>query len=122
MHLWVRYDGFDHPDGFGGRRSLEAYTDNSQQIFQAVQSLIPGPGLQSPVRQVHVTMSHLQRNALQLSLLEDRVKQRDLQSALDDVNDRFGEFTIMRGALLHDTFPLRNGPPGHAFCKRYAVD
>lgn len=122
VHLWVRYDGFDHPDGFGGRRTLDAYTDNSQQIFQAVQSLMPASGLQSPVRQVQVTMSHLQHNALQFSLLEDRVKQRSLQCALDDVNDRFGEFTVMRGSLLYDIFPLRNGPPGHAFCKRYAID
>ncbi len=41
---------------------------------------------------------------------------------MDAVNDRFGEFTVMRGTTLRDTFPLRNGPPGHGLCKRYAVD
>jgi hypothetical protein len=50
------------------------------------------------------------------------VKQHDLQQALDAVNDRFGEFTVMRGALLHDPFPLRNGPPGHGLCKRFDVE
>jgi len=74
------------------------------------------------VRRVNVTVSDLRRGDLQLSLLEDRVKQHDLQHALDAVNDRFGEFTIMRGALLHDPFPLRNGPPGHGLCKRFDVE
>ena len=122
IHLWGRYDGFDNPDGFGGRRSLSFYTDDTQHIYRAVQSLLPEAGLQSPVRQVNVTVSHLRHNALQLSLEEDRVKMRRLQGAMDDVNDHFGEFTVMRGTLLFDTFPLRNGPPGHGFCKRFAID
>lgn len=121
VHLWGRYDGFDNPGGFGGRRKLPHYTDNSQDIYEAVQLLMPGPGLQQPVRQVSVTVGDLRHNALQLSLLEDRVKQRQLQQAMDTVNDRFGEFSIMRGSLLYDTFPLRNGPPGHGFCKRFSV-
>lgn len=122
IHLWGRYDGFDNPGSFGGRRSLPCYTDDSQQIFHAVQSLMPGPGLAEPVRQVHVGVSTLRHNARQLSLLEDRVKQRQLQQAMDAANDKFGEFSVMRGSLLFDTFPLRNGPPGHGLCKRFAVD
>ena len=54
--------------------------------------------------------------------LEDRVRQRNLQQAMDLANDKFGEFTLMRGTLLFDTFPLRNGPPGHGFCKRFTVE
>ncbi len=122
VHLWARYDGFDNPGGFGGQRRLPAYTDDSQQIYQAVQSLIPGPGLQQPVRQLQIGISALRHNAIQLSLLEDRVRQRNLQQAMDLANDKFGEFTLMRATLLFDTFPLRNGPPGHGFCKRFAVD
>jgi DNA polymerase-4 len=122
VHLWVRYDGFDNPGGFGGQRHLPAYTDDSQQIYQAAQSLIPGPGLQQPVRQLQVGISALRHNAVQLSLLEDRVRQRALQQVMDLANDKFGEFTLMRGTLLFDTFPLRNGPPGHGFCKRFALD
>ncbi|HEY3376089.1 MAG TPA: DNA polymerase IV [Armatimonadota bacterium] len=122
VQCWVRHDGFDHPGGFGGRRTLDHYTDNSALLYRVVQGMFPGPGLACPVRQVHVTVSQLRHNALQLSLEEDRVQQRQLQQTLDTVNDKFGEFTIMLGTLLFDTFPLRNGPPGHAFCKRYSVD
>jgi DNA polymerase-4 len=121
VHLYVRYDGLENAEGFGGRRSLTHYTDDCAEIYQTVQSLIPGAGLAAPVRQVQISISHLRHDALQLSLLEDRVKQRNLQLALDQVNDKFGEFTIMRGTQLFDTFPLRNGPPGHAFCKRFNI-
>ncbi|MHB0937105.1 MAG: Y-family DNA polymerase [Armatimonadota bacterium] len=122
------YVGYDSEEwrgpmlGFGGHRRLPAHTDDSLQIYDAAQSLMPGPGLERPVRRVNVTVSDLRRGDLQLSLVEDRVKQHNLQQALDAVNDRFGEFTVMRGALLHDTFPLRNGPPGHGLCKRFDVD
>ena len=122
------YVGYDSEDwrgpmlGFGGGRRLPAHTDDSLRIYQAAQSLMPGPGLARPVRRVNVTVSDLRRGDLQLSLMEDRVKQHNLQQALDAVNDRFGEFTVMRGALLHDPFPLRSGPPGHGLCKRFDVD
>ena len=124
VHFYVGYEGdWQGPHlGFGGRRKLTQYTDSSLEIFQATQALMPGPGLELPVRRVGVTVSELRHNALQLSLLEDRVKQRRLQQALDAVNDKFGEYTVMRGATLRDKFPRRNGPPGHALCKRYAVD
>ncbi len=125
VHLYVGYDGDLGGGallGFGGRRALPQHSDNSLEIFQAALALMPGPGLQQPVRRVNVCVSDLRRHALQLSLVEDRVKQRNLQQAMDAVNDRFGEFTVMRGTTLHDAFPLRNGPPGHALCKRYAVD
>ena len=125
VHLHVGYDSDNWRGpmlGFGGRRKLDAHTDDSLQIYAAAQSLLPGPGLAQPVRRVNVCVSDLRRGDLQLSLVEDRVKQHNLQQAVDAVNDRFGEFTVMRGALLHDTFPLRNGPPGHGLCKRFNVD
>ena len=101
---------------------LTHYTDDGQEIFAAVQSLMPPFGLPEPARQVQVTAADLRHDALQLSLLEDRVRRRRLQQAMDAVNDRFGEFSIMPATVLLDTFPLRNGPPGHGFCKRFAVD
>ncbi len=107
--------------GFGGRRRLPQASDNSFEIYQAAQSLVPPTGLARPVRRLQVCVADLSRHALQLSLLEDRVKQRNLQLAMDAVNDRFGEFTVIRGTTLRDTFPLRNGPPGHGLCKRYDV-
>ncbi|OPZ85420.1 MAG: DNA polymerase IV [bacterium ADurb.Bin429] len=122
VSLWVGYDkDFADGGGFGGRRTLDHVTDSGQDIFQAAVTLVPGPGLPAPVRHVQVSVSDLRRDALQLSLLEDRVRQRDLQQALDAINDRFGDFTIMPATTMLDTFPRRDGPPGHGFCKRFEV-
>lgn len=122
VHLWGRYDGYENHEGFGGRRRLPHATDDSREIYRAVQSLLPGAGLENAVRQVNVTVGDLRRSVVQLSLEEDRVRRRRLQLAMDAVNDRFGEFTIGPAALQLDSFPLRNGPPGHGFCKRFALD
>ncbi len=123
VHLWVGYDhDYSGERGTGGRRSLPHYTDTSQEIFQAASALLPGPTLPCPVRQVHLCVSGLRRDAVQLSLLEDRVRQRKLQAAMDAVNDRFGELTIVRGTTMFDPFPARTGPPGHGLCKRFPID
>jgi len=124
VHLYVGYDSdWEGPTlGFGGRRRLPHATDNSYEIYRAAQLLVPPTGLARPVRRLQVCVADLSRHALQLSLEEDRVKQRSLQLAMDAVNDRFGEFTVIRGTTIRDTFPLRNGPAGHGLCKRYAVE
>lgn len=119
INLWVRFDGFDNPGGFSGHQRFAQHNDESQRIYDAVQSMIPFSGMLQPVRQVNITASELRHNVIQLSLLEDRVRERKLQKALDSVNDKYGEFSIIRGTILHDSSPLRNGPPGHGFCKRF---
>jgi DNA polymerase-4 len=121
LALWVREDGFEAPHTWGGRRVLAHTTADTQAFFRVAQGLLP-PGLPHPVRQVHVYVDALHRDGMQLSLLEDRVRQRRLQGALDTINDRFGDCTINRATALFDTFPLRTGPPGHGFCHRFAID
>ncbi len=81
VHLSVGYDGeWGGPSlGFGGRRRLPHASDNSLEIYRAAQSLVPAAGLAQPVRRLQVCVADLSRHTLQLSLVEDRVKQRNLQ-------------------------------------------
>jgi DNA polymerase-4 len=122
VSLWVGYDrDFADGGGFGGHRRLDAATDNALAFFHAAETLMPASGLPAPVRHVQISVGDLSRGALQLSLLEDRVRQRQVQLAMDAVNDRFGDGTILPATTLLDTFPIRNGPPGHGLCKRFEV-
>jgi DNA polymerase-4 len=122
VSLWVGYDkDFSDGGGFGGRRVLDHVTDSGQALFQAAETLVPAFGLPAPVRHVQVTVGDLRRDALQLSLMEDRVRQRTLQQAMDAINDRFGDDAILPATILLDKFPKRDGPPGHGFCKRFEV-
>jgi DNA polymerase-4 len=122
VSLWVGYDkDFSDGGGFGGRRTLDHVTDSGLAIFQAAETLVPALGLPAPVRHVQVSICDLRRDAMQLSLLEDRVQQRQLQQAMDAINDRFGDGAIMPATILLDKFPKRDGPPGHGFCKRFEV-
>lgn len=62
---------------------------------------------QKPVRSIGVRGADLvgQNGNLQLSLFEDeekRVKQEQLERAIDDIRRRFGHFSLQRGILLKD--------------------
>lgn len=127
VSVWIGYDNAEQvgygrvEQGHGGQRRLPHAADTSQALYEAAQLLLPPEGLPQPVRHVQVTASDLCHNAIQLSLAEDRVRQRNLQRALDCINDRYGDRAIVRSVARHDPFPARNGPPGHGLCKRFEV-
>ncbi|MEI7832918.1 MAG: hypothetical protein WCJ56_06970, partial [bacterium] len=85
------------------------------------QSFLPPGPLPHPVIQLHVSVSELGRHPMQLSLTEDLVSKRSLQQALDTINDRYGELTIARAAVLGSPQHFPIGPPANGLRKRYAI-
>jgi DNA polymerase-4 len=54
-----------------------------------------------PIRFVGVTISNLIHNLDQVSLLEQRENTKKVLKAVDEVNDRYGEFTVERAAIMN---------------------
>lgn len=72
----------------------------SEQIYCAALKILDGLVLTQPVRLLGVRLSQLQHRERQLLLLPGERERQLLTAALDEVNDRHGEFAVMSGNLL----------------------
>lgn len=96
--LTVRYRNFST---FSRQRRQAVFIDRSMDIYQAALQIFDALLLTHPVRLLGVCLSDLQYHQVQMPLLEDERKADDLTRSLDQVNDRYGEFSVMPGSLLN---------------------
>lgn len=52
------------------------------------------------MRQLGVKLSNLQYHTQQLSLFPEERRKSEMVRAMDIINDKFGDFTVMFGSLL----------------------
>ncbi|UFS69870.1 DNA polymerase IV [Geomonas sp. RF6] len=95
--LTVRYADFTT---FGKQTTLPSHTNNSDEIYRASVKLLDTIVLTQPVRLLGVKISNLRYHNQQLALFPEEQKKAALASAMDDVNNRFGEFSVTFGTLL----------------------
>jgi len=72
----------------------------TEEIFEAAVRHFNAMDLAAPVRMLAISVSSLHSVSGQLSLFSNSFKNRSLSAALDTINDRFGEYTVRRGAML----------------------
>jgi DNA polymerase-4 len=93
----VRYADFTT---FSRQQHQAQAISQSEQIYRAALLILDSLLLSQPVRLLGVRLSALEYRERQLLLLPEERRQQRLTGALDEVNDRFGEFTLMSGSLL----------------------
>ncbi|MBI3267853.1 MAG: DNA polymerase IV [Planctomycetes bacterium] len=91
----IRYPDFET---FTRHRTVAEAIDDSQVIFDVARSILRGLRLRAPVRLFGVRLTNLEKSGIQGDLFAPWRKRRALIRAMDDVNDRFGEFTVRWGA------------------------
>jgi DNA polymerase IV len=95
--LTVRYADFTT---FSRQLSRGSHTNNSDEIYKASVQLLDSIDLAQPVRLLGVKITNLQSQTEQLPLLPQDRKKALLASAMDDVNNRFGDSAVTFGSLL----------------------
>ena len=120
VSCWFRYSLHpDHTPGVssmgtpglhpGGERVFEGdgmqetihYTDDGLEIFKTTWKLFENIWDRGEIRMIGVSISNLTpQTPLNLSLLEENKKKEVITKALDKINDKYGEFTLKRAALL----------------------
>lgn len=94
------------------RATLKAVTQEGKRIYGAAAELLERWPLKPlGVRLVGVAVSHLVRDNPQPLLLPADEKERRLNTAMDAINDRFGEFTLKRAEVPAREAVKRPIPP-----------
>ena len=95
--LTVRYADFTT---FSRQQSGSCHTNNSEDIYKAAVQILQGIELTQPIRLLGVKISSLSSHTEQLPLFPAELKKALIAGAMDDVNNRFGDFAVTFGSLL----------------------
>lgn len=95
--LVLRYSDFHT---FSKQRRLRRAVDHGLDVYAAATGLLQETPLLQPIRLVGVSVSGLEQNAAQLPLFEDERRRKFIAGAMDDINDRYGDFTVTWGTLV----------------------
>jgi len=95
--LTVRYADFTT---FSRQESRSSHTNNSEEIYQASVKILESLELTQAIRLLGVKISNLRHHNEQLPLFPAERKKALLACAMDDVNDKFGDFAVTFGSLL----------------------
>jgi len=97
VHFCLRYADFTT---FGKQKSLRDFIDDGLQIYR-VGWMIFREMYRAPrqVRLIGISVSGLVKEVRQMDLFALE-KTLALESAVDNINDRYGEFTVRRGSLI----------------------
>jgi DNA polymerase-4 len=95
--LTVRYADFTT---FSRQQSRANHTNNSEELYQASVQLLDSIELTQSIRLLGVKISNLRYHTEQLPLFPAERKKALLASAMDDVNNKFGDFAVTFGSLL----------------------
>ena len=97
LTLTVRYADFTT---FSRQQSGSCHTNNSEDIYKAAVQILQGIELTQPIRLLGVKISSLSSHTEQLPLFPAELKKALIAGAMDEVNNRFGDFAVTFGSLL----------------------
>ncbi|HUD20897.1 MAG TPA: DNA polymerase IV [Candidatus Saccharimonadales bacterium] len=94
------YFRFGEGGGWGERATGQEYLMDGFQIFQAGERILNRCPYFKPIRFINITVSDLAKQVtLTAPLMADQIHLEKLITAVDQINDRWGAFTIHRGRL-----------------------
>jgi DNA polymerase-4 len=96
VSLIIRYADFHT---FSKQRRLCHAISHGLDIYAAAQGLLRETRLLQAVRLVGVSVSSLDRRMAEIPLFVDERKRKFVAEAMDEINDRYGEFTVTWGTL-----------------------
>lgn len=96
--LSIRFADFD--TWINKQETLQQYINQSTDIYKTAVAILDSLVLPQPVRLLGVRLSNLRYEGDQLSLFEEDRQKKSVVKAMDEVNDKFGNFAVTYGSLL----------------------
>jgi DNA polymerase-4 len=72
----------------------------TKEIFHQAESFLDKIEFIMPVRMVAVSVGRLAPVSSQMSLFEDNLSKKSLSTAMDKLNDKYGEYTVVAGRMF----------------------
>ncbi len=94
------YLAYKEGGGLGRSMRLPGRIFRSEDIFAPIEAYLERTAVVFPVRQLAVSVTHLAPFSGQLSFFGDEQAKKDLARAIDRVNDKYGEYTVVRGQMF----------------------
>lgn len=106
VHCGVRYGDFT---SFGAQHAAKRYLRHNREIYLAALHILDRAlPFSKPVRLVAVSISGLRLYDRQGFLLEDMEKDNKLSAAVDDINRKYGAFTLKASSvMISETYGIR---------------
>ena len=103
--ITIRYPDFET---FTKQTTRSAHTNVTHEIYRDALNILSSLRLRDSVRLIGVSLSHLIREQEdQLALFSDGAKAKSMLRAVDEINDKYGDFTVTWASYLEAM-----GPPG----------
>ncbi len=108
IHFFAAYI---HGGGIKQRKTMPTPLFTTEEIFKPTQKWLNKSQLIFPVKKLAVSLSGLTLISKQMSLFNDNLRNKNLSMAIDKINSKFGEYTLLRGQMfnLDDVAPDRIG-------------
>ncbi len=97
VHLVVRYEDFTT---VGRQQTRREPTNQSDTLYRAALAILDTFDLSRPVRLVGVRITNLIHEGSQLPLFESDRRRARIAAAMDEANNRFGDFTVTFASVL----------------------
>jgi DNA polymerase IV len=94
------YFAYTHGGGIGRSWRTKDSLFTSEEIFFEADGFLEKASLALPIRMLAVSVFCLTDVSRQLSMFEDKLGQKDLSLAVDKINDKYGEYTVVRGQMF----------------------
>lgn len=108
VSLTIRYKDFTT---FGHEHKSAGYLDDGYLVYRAVLKIFKSVSLVQPVRLLGVSVADLTPAPWQDFLFEAMGRRRNLNLTLDQINRKFGVFTVKPAAMIHaEKFGILDAP------------
>ncbi len=101
--------GFKDFKFWSKQKKIEDHLDDGYEIYKVAEKILDANPFGGPFRFAGVSLSNLVHNADQMSLIEQKESAKKILKSVDEINDRYGEFTVERAAIMNTVLQKKAG-------------
>ena len=101
--------GFKDFKFWSKQKKIEDHLDDGYEIYKVAEKILDANPFGGPFRFAGVSLSNLVHNADQMSLIEQNESAKMILKSVDEINDRYGEFTVERAAIMNTVLQKKAG-------------